>query len=281
MPELEHRLADVDQRLEDVGDVSAHGLRGSARARNSVWFSTKSTPPWLHGLQRSTRQAASTTPRSTPYRRMRLHGVCRARGMVLAARRKGRGDGALVERGSAPPAASGRRSLRALPGARPALARTLRRASSTACLAPVARELGRRRARDDHEVVGPRAPRRRGPEGLAQHALHPVALHGAAELAADRDPEPRGLARPSAREGVDDQMAAGVGAALAVDPIELPAARQRGGAYARPRLSPAATLGRQPLAALVAPALEQPPAGARLHAARKPWVRARLRFLGW
>ena len=51
--------------------VSEHGQALVARARgglNSRWSSTGSNPPWLQGLQRSSRQPASTSPRSMPNR---------------------------------------------------------------------------------------------------------------------------------------------------------------------------------------------------------------------
>jgi hypothetical protein len=74
VPELEDDVGDVDQRLEDVGDDGGHGIRwrlvdGLGRAprpRKSRCPSTRSTPPRLHGLQRTTRQVASTSPLSMP-----------------------------------------------------------------------------------------------------------------------------------------------------------------------------------------------------------------------
>ena len=44
--------------------------RAGARRRNRRWASTGSKPPWLNGLQRSSRHAASTSPRSMPYSRI-------------------------------------------------------------------------------------------------------------------------------------------------------------------------------------------------------------------
>jgi hypothetical protein len=61
--EHQDRLEDVDERLEDVRvDERHHEVRG----RKTRCCSTGSKPPWLHGLQRSRRQAASTRPRSMP-----------------------------------------------------------------------------------------------------------------------------------------------------------------------------------------------------------------------
>jgi hypothetical protein len=65
--ELQHRLEDVDQRLEDVGgDEHAQALGAGLRGLNSRWSSTRSTPPWLQGLHRSNRQPARISPRSMP-----------------------------------------------------------------------------------------------------------------------------------------------------------------------------------------------------------------------
>src|SRR5437764_1412312 len=63
--EHEHVIEDVDQRLDGVGDREEVHRLGSRR-RNRRWASTGSKPPWLNGLQRSTRHAASTSPRSMP-----------------------------------------------------------------------------------------------------------------------------------------------------------------------------------------------------------------------
>ena len=71
--ELEDPLEDIDQGLEDVGeeehgdqecDAGMRGARGGRR--NKVCADTGSYPPWLKGLQRSSRHPASTEPRSMP-----------------------------------------------------------------------------------------------------------------------------------------------------------------------------------------------------------------------
>ncbi len=45
-----------------IGQAVPTGWRGW----NSRWSSTGSKPPWLHGLHRSSRQPARTSPRSMP-----------------------------------------------------------------------------------------------------------------------------------------------------------------------------------------------------------------------
>ena len=67
------------------------------------------------------------------------------------------------------------------------------------------------------------------PECLSQRALHRISLYGAADLAAHGDPEPHldvvGVA-VAARKRVEDQEPVRVRAALAVDALEVAAARQ-------------------------------------------------------
>ena len=55
---LDHPVGRVDQRLEDVRERKVH--------RNRRCSLTGSYPPWLNGLQRSSRQPASTVPRNGP-----------------------------------------------------------------------------------------------------------------------------------------------------------------------------------------------------------------------
>ncbi len=72
--EEEHGLGRVDQRLQDVGEHHQAGapVLGSEwsqsrwRSRNRLRSESSSTPPWLHGLQRASRQAATTVPRTIP-----------------------------------------------------------------------------------------------------------------------------------------------------------------------------------------------------------------------
>ena len=119
-------------------------------------------------------------------------------------------------------------------------------------------------------------------ERLAQQALDLVAVDGAADLARDRQADARlglvgrGRGVP-ARERVEDEVTVAVRAAVAVDALELGAARQApplGRHDRRPqtvrRLRP---LVRRRLS------VRRPPRVCMR--ARKPWVRARLRFLGW
>src|SRR5437763_10416078 len=67
--ELEDRLVEVDQRLEELPDCERDEAHRAALTRNSRWFSTGSRPPPERGLQRRRRQAARTNPRRTPYSR--------------------------------------------------------------------------------------------------------------------------------------------------------------------------------------------------------------------
>jgi hypothetical protein len=82
--------------------------------------------------------------------------------------------------------------------------------------------------------------------------------------------------RVAAREGVEDQEAVGVGAALAIDALEIAAARQAA--------APARLAGRHGVSRL-RPLRRRRlmiwrPLRVRMRA-RNPCVRARLRFLGW
>ena len=120
------------------------------------------------------------------------------------------------------------------------------------------------------------------PEGLAQRPLDRVALHGPADLAADRDPErgPRRASDAGARERVEDQEAVGVRAAVAIDAVEVPAARQPAALAALAHPGEPIDLRRQPLAALGAggAGARRGPERVRIRA-RKPWVRRALALL--
>ena len=123
------------------------------------------------------------------------------------------------------------------------------------------------------------------PERLAQQPLHPVALDRAAHLAADRDAEPGAVAVVRARERVEHEVAARVRAALAVDALELGAAREPApaplaGAAALGARALAPCSGRQPLAALAAAALEDRSPAARAHARAEPVRAGPLALLG-
>ena len=74
---------DVLERREDSRTRSRlhprHGSRGES-VRSSTW----STPPWLHGLQRRSRQPASTAPSDEPVLAEGVDRVLRAARVVLA-----------------------------------------------------------------------------------------------------------------------------------------------------------------------------------------------------
>ena len=109
MEERQHRVGDVDQRLERVGDeegqelghrpdTSAWGWRCAwACSRKSLRSPTSSMPPWLNGLQRRTRQAARIGAADRAELADRLGRVGRAGRLVAAAAGEGGGDPALVE----------------------------------------------------------------------------------------------------------------------------------------------------------------------------------------
>jgi hypothetical protein len=102
---------------------------------------------------------------------------------------------------------------------------------------------------------------------------------GEMKLATDRDAQARVAVLLAAREGVHHQVPARVRAALAVDTLELAATREPAAlaalavGHARYGLSRLRPLLRRRLRMCR-------PARVRIRA-RKPWVRARLRFLGW
>ena len=214
----------------------------------------------------------------------RLHRVRRAGRVVLAAARERRRDEALVEpdRGEHDRAASSRVAPPA-PRAAHAVDELGQRAAHAAG-SPRARPA---RARPD-------ARRRRSPTRRA--AARPPAQNASRSTRftrvrstappTRRDTEsprrgPSSGTRLLARERVEHEEPVGLRAALPVDALELGAARQPAPLGAATAARGAPPLDRQPLAALVAAALEHDAAGAGLMRARKPCVRARLRFLGW
>src|SRR5262249_37630991 len=88
-------------------------------------------------------------------------------------------------------------------------------------------QLGNVGTGDNDEVVAAGKAVGDGPEGLAQRPLHLVALHRAADLAADGDAKPRVLTVLFATgEGVENEVAGRMGGAIAIDAVELAAARQ-------------------------------------------------------
>ena len=81
--EVQHRVGDVDQRLQDVGDEDSDELdhrpgtvrrrrmrRCGVRRGRACGRQTSSMPPSLNGLQRRTRQPATIEPRTGPSSRI-------------------------------------------------------------------------------------------------------------------------------------------------------------------------------------------------------------------
>ena len=268
------------------GMIASGSMVSTGAARTGVWSSTKSTPPWLHGLHRSRRQAASTRPRSMPYRRTAVTAYSEQVGWYLQ-RRGMAGEMARWYR------RTGARTIgpqgghwRRVPG-QPGLVEQLAERLAQAGLALLGGELGRLGPGDDHEVVG--LGQRLGllPERLAQRPLDAVALDGAADPAADGDAQARALVAGPARERVEDQVPARVRAALAVDAVELAAARQapalaprRAAAGRRPRPARRPRLRGEASAALAAATAQDVPARLRAHA-RTETVRAGALALLW
>src|SRR5438067_1971208 len=60
---------EAEVRVEPVEDVTHHGLELADDRDGVDDHRTGSKPPWLHGLQRSSRHAASALPRMRPCRR--------------------------------------------------------------------------------------------------------------------------------------------------------------------------------------------------------------------
>ena len=81
---------------------------------------------------------------------------------------------------------------------------------SHAGLASLGHQLTYGRARDDHEIVALGKIAGGGPEGLSEQALHPVAVNRSAHLAPHRDTEARAIGAGRTREGVENQVTAGV-----------------------------------------------------------------------
>ena len=271
---------------QDVGDREAWVRRRGSRRRNRRWASTGSKPPWLNGLQRSSRHAASTSPRSMPYSRIACDRVGRARRLVLAAPRQRRRDHPLVgdDRREREPARSRRAALRRratdFSTSSASAARTPSRPSRSAS----SRASGRATTTTSWSSGSASAER---PERLAEQALDAVAVDGAADLARHRQAEARAVGRLAggrARERVEDEEAVADRAALAVDALELRAAGQA------PALRAPAGGARQAVHRGQTVSRLRPLARRRLSVrrparvlmrARNPWVRARLRFLGW
>ena len=109
--------------------------------------------------------------------------------------------------------------------------------------------------------------------------LRTVVLEGHVHAGFSRSPE----AQAVAREGVEDEMAGRVRASLAEDAIEVGAAREPSAltAPAGSTLAGSRHYGVRRARPLCRRRLSiARPARVRMRP-RKPWVRARLRFLGW
>ena len=225
----------------------------------------------------------------------RLHRVGRAGRVVLAAARQRRRDHPLVARGSAQ---SDRRSCRAHDSrrwrsfrrlVRPHAGPSRRPARRARCGRPPAPRARRARARR-----GARRRRTSDPAGSrsasAQNASRSSRLTGCARPRRRPCATPTARAaarrsRPSRPRRAGTRRARGSGCLASVPGDRRARTRRcatgaRASGSGRPRGRPSTSDG-EPLAALVAAALEHDAAGASAHRARKPWVRARLRFLGW
>ena len=186
--------------------------------------------------------------------------------MVLAARGKARRDRALVEADRARPRAARERSRRVLPGEAGLLEHLRAAPPRSPCSPPLARELARR--------PGGRRSRSRGPAGSVVGAWTRRPRAAAASPGCARPPR-RPCGRPRrraaaasslrAREGVDDEVAARVRAALAIDPVELGAARQAAALAARRGPPPATATASAACGPCAAAALEHA-AGRRAYA---------------
>src|SRR3954451_22611385 len=137
----------------------------------------------------------------------------------------------------------------------------------------------------DDVLVGRQAVGQRH-ESLSEQALHLVAIDRAAHLARHRDAQTGavgGLPRGRAREAVEDEEAVADRPTLAIDALELRAARKA------PALRAPADGARQAVHRGQTVSRLRPLSRRRLSVrrparvlmrARNPWVRARLRFLG-
>ena len=93
--------------------------------------------------------------------------------------------------------------------------------------APALERLGQARARDQHEIVAGRQPVRELLERRAQAALQAVPVNRSAQLARDREAEPRrAFGIVLARKGVEDEEPGRDRPALAIDGVEIAGARK-------------------------------------------------------
>ena len=237
--------SDVLDRAEDAGEDHGAGcLAGGVRSAAAAPAGCSGASAPRRRRQRTSLGRARTRGRRAPRTRSTTGGTCRwarrprrARGR----RRAGAGSRYLTR----PPS----------PAPRPRVRRASRRRGS-----PPPRQ---GRPRDEHVVAAggdplePRAP------GLAQPPLDAVPVDRAARPLRHGDPQPR-LAVVVAREPVEDEEARRDRAAVAVDRVEVPRAREAVAAlHDRGR---AAASGGEPLPALGAAPLEDRAAGAGRHA---------------
>ncbi len=227
MPELQNPLAGIDERLKDVGDV-VHGLAldvgawteqllvlHEVDAAVTPGVAAEQPPGGQHDTSEHTVAAH------------RLHGVLGAARMVLAASGDRRGDRALVEaqrgRRDRPDGAS--RGTAPRRRARPASASTVRRASSIACSPP---------SRASSPAAGRATITKSWPSRSPSEFDQKASL--SRRFMRLRSTAPPSL-RPTetrqarvrvvvgrARERVDDEVTARMGASLAVHALELAAA---------------------------------------------------------
>src|SRR6185503_1505935 len=80
---LEERGEEVLERLQGIGQADDHARLPCSRSRKSERSATWSTPPWLHGLQRSSRQPATIPPRTSPSSRNASIAYCEQLGWYL------------------------------------------------------------------------------------------------------------------------------------------------------------------------------------------------------
>ena len=213
---LEDRGEEVLERLERVREPEDHArLRSSRRAGTACGRATRSTPPWLHGLQRSRRQPATIPPRTSPSSRNASIAYCEQVGWYLQV--PGGVSRPNVYRQtwtSADPEPPHRRHLAEH------LAHLLDEPLVAARRRPARPDPGARRARSRSRP----APRRRArPRRLAQLPLEPVAHDGGADRPRDREADAWHAVRvvlPG--EPVQRERAGRDGSSLPVDRVEVP-----------------------------------------------------------
>ena len=242
----EDRVGDVDQRLQDVGDERRHQRsaprRGSrpdrpGRDPQREAFGHGVEAPWLNGLQRSRRQPASSTPRRTPKRliawpRRRSRSARSGSGGASPAR------SSAGRRGSAPE--QSRFTWNAPRGASRSASSMQRRAPSAPSRS-ISSPISGRATRTKSCSAGSRSTR---PQNASRRARL-TRLRSTAPPTLRLTETPRRISARlalAAGEAVEHQIAGRVGGPLAVDAVEVAAAREAP-SLARPA-SPAAIVRR-------------------------------------